>query len=231
MSAARITLGVGVLVLSACTPDANVITGTDDLAFAKPSKETDPKATWYLPLDESLSLQSDGLYPTGDGVYSVYAPGVCGTSSTIFATSAQSGSGDATLQTSAPKGKSCGRAFRIRYPDGAEEFLSSFLNLNRLQNASFSIPIGNTLARRFVFSPGAINVPSRCYRLSFGENNGNFVGSDSLLVTRVNASTWDVQSAEGGAKAFCQWSSQSTAGEIYEDMVVRFRIVADRDLM
>src|SRR6478672_9308095 len=145
----------------------------------------DPTDTWKIPLaDANLALRSDHAY--SDGTYSSYTSGVCNVSGTIFATTAASNSGDATIQTSnATKGK-CGRQFIIVYPDGFTETVISFNNLNNLQNTTYSIPVGATVMRRLVVNPGVLaNNPSRCGRLHFGVGplGDRGVGSDSVTVT------------------------------------------------
>jgi hypothetical protein len=158
------------------------------------AKLADPTATWTFPAVET----GHGFASDGQGGY---ANGVCGVSTRIFATTAGSNSGDATIQTA--KGK-CIRRFTLRYPDASTESVLSFNNLLQLQNTTYSIPIGSTVKRRLIVNPGAIaNNPSRCGRLLFGPNGAVGVGSDSLNVTRVDASTWQVQSA-GSQLAFCE---------------------------
>ena len=186
---------------------------------------TDPTATWKIPLAAAaLALRSDGM--NGDGTYSVYANGVCGVSATIFATTAGSNSGDATIQTSAPRSGKCGRVFTLSYPDAFTETLPSFNNLNVLENTGYAIPVGTTVQRRLIFAPGSIsNNPSRCGRLLFGPNGSVGVASDSVNVTRVNASTWQVQSqAAPNDRAYCENNGQS-----YE-MPVSFVIVSSAPL-
>lgn len=177
-------------------------------------KPANPTTTWKLPLsDAGLSLKSDRQY--GDGTYSVYASGTCGVSGTLFI---GSGSGDATSQTSTPTKTKCGRVFTIAYPDGITETLASFINLNKIDNSSYSIPVGSSVSRRFVINPGVVAVhPTRCGRLIFGmaDSAGAAVGSDSVLVTRVDASTWQIHSqAPPHDHAYCE-----TTGQLFEMQV------------
>jgi hypothetical protein len=187
----------------------------------------DPLDTWKIPLaDAGLALRSDHAY--SDGTYSSYTSGVCNVSGTIFATTAGSNSGDATIQTSnATKGK-CGRQFTIVYPDGFTETVISFNNLNNLQNTTYSIPVGATVMRRLVVNPGVLaNNPSRCGRLHFGVGplGDRGIGSDSVAVTRISANTWQVQSQPApNDKAQCE-----NNGQLYE-MPVSFVVVSSYPL-
>jgi len=187
-----------------------------------------PTDTWRLPLDTAgLAFRSDGQY--SDGTHSVYANGICNVTGSIFNGSdgGSNDSGDATIQTSSPSKAKCGRVFTLAYPDGFTETLASFGNLHQLENTSFRISIGATALRRLTINPGdVINKRSpRCSKLQFGEfPNGGF-GSDSVAVTRIDASTWRVQSqAWPDDFAYCE-----TNGQLYH-MQVSFLIVASRSL-
>lgn len=187
----------------------------------------DPTDTWKIPLaDATLAVRSDHAY--SDGTYSVYASGVCNVSGTIFATTGASNSGDATIQTSNPTKGKCGRQFTIVYPDGYTETLASFNNLNLLQNTTYSIPIGTTVMRRLVVNPGVLaNNANRCGRLHFGVGplGDKGVGSDSVAVTRISASTWQVQSQPApNDRAQCE-----NNGQLYE-MPVSFLVVSSYPL-
>jgi len=183
----------GLLLVAACGEDAPTSPSNIDMPAAS-AKASDPTATWTIPApDGVLGLASDGQ--------GAYANGACGVSAKIFATTAGSNSGDATIQTA--KG-GCSRRFTLRYPDAATESVLSFNNLLQLQSTTYSIPIGSTVKRRLILNPGAIaNNPSRCGRLLFGVNGTVGVGSDSVNVTRTSASSWQVQSA-GSNLALCE---------------------------
>ncbi len=183
--------------------------GSDAFAI-KPSVASD---TWKLPLaDAGLSFKSDRQH--SDGTYSVYAAGVCNVTGLIFTgeDGSTNNSGDATIQTSAATHGKCGRLFTIAYPDGVTETLISFANLNQLENTNFAIPIGTTAARRLVINPGVLaSHPTRCGRVIFGVGPlGDVgIGSDSVLVTRIDASTWQVQSkAAPNDLALCENNGQ-----------------------
>lgn len=187
----------------------------------------DPLDTWKIPLaDGSLALRSDHAY--SDGTYSAYTSGVCNVSGTIFATTAASNSGDATIQTSSPTKGKCGRQFTIVYPDGYTETLASFNNLNLLENTTYSIPVGRTVMRRLVVNPGVLaNNPNRCGKLYFGVGplGEKGIGSDSVAVTRISTNTWQVQSQPAphdGAQ--CE-----NNGQLYE-MPVSFVVVSSYPL-
>jgi hypothetical protein len=226
---ALLVLPLAMLSLSGCggdptTSSASAILGPQ--SFSR-STVTDPTATWKIPLaDAGLALRSDHAY--SDGTYSLYADGVCNVSGKIFATTAASNSGDATLQTSTPTKGKCGRLISLFYPDGYQETVATFNNLNELENTGYSIPVGATVTRRLVINPGVLaNNPSRCGRLHFGVGTLGLkgVGSDSLLVTRLDASTWQVQSqAAPNDRALCE-----NNGQIYE-MPVSFMIVSSYPL-
>jgi hypothetical protein len=206
--------------LAACADQSTTPLGLDNTgtsAAAKPGGgASDPTATWVFPAAEGA------LGFASDGTSLVYANGACGVSAKIFATTAASNSGDATIQTD--KVKNCLRRFTLRYPDGGVEVVPSFNNLLELQNTTYSIPIGATVKRRLILNPGAIsNNPSRCGRLLFGPNGSVGVGSDSLDVTRVDASTWQVQSSASNL-AQCEAN-----GALYA-MPVDFTIVSSRPL-
>ena len=196
-------------------------------AAKSPPSPTDPTASWLIPLnDAGLSLRSD--HADGNGTYSVYANGVCGVNTTIFATTEKSSnpSGDATI-TVGGKGK-CSREFTVAYPDGVTESVGSFNNLNTIETPTYAIPIGQTVKRRLVFNPAQVNAnSSRCGTLYFGARlrTGPSVGGDSLLVTRMNDSTWQVESqAAPNDRAYCDAN-----GQLYE-LRVSFVVVASRRL-
>jgi hypothetical protein len=201
--------------------------GIGSEAFTIKSRLVDPTATWKIPLaDAGLALRSDQAY--GDGIYSVYANGICNVTGTIFATIAASNSGDATLQTStATKGR-CSRSVSLFYPDGFSENLGTFNNLNALANTTYSIPVGATVARRLVINPGAVMVhATRCGKLFFGVGplGQQGIGSDSVIVTRLDVRTWQVHSkAAPNDRALCE-----NNGQMYE-MPLSFVIVASYPL-
>lgn len=214
-----------ILVAVACRNDVT----TPNFTMASPqisesrSTVVDPAATWKIPLaDAGLALRSDHAY--ADATYSVYANGVCNVTGRIFATTAASNSGDATLQTSAPAKGKCGRLITLSYPDGYIETVAIFANLHELENTGYSIPVGATVTRRLVLDAGVLpNNPSRCGKLHFGVGplGDRGVGSDSVLVTRVDASSWHVQSQAGANdRALCE-----NNGQIY-DMPLNFTVVA-----
>jgi hypothetical protein len=181
-----------------------------------------PTDTWQLPIaDAALSLKSDGQYR--DAIYSSYASGICNVSGSIFAGYGTNDSGDATIQTSLPSKGKCGRVFTLSYPDGLTETLASFANLHALETSSYAIPLGTTAFRRLTINPGAVinKTTPRCSKLQFGEFPTGGPGSDSVAVTRIDASTWQVQSqASPNDLAYCE-----TDGRLYH-MQVSFRIVS-----
>lgn len=174
----------------------------------------DPTTTWKFPsAGASLSVLGDGKY--SDGVLSVYANGVCGVTSRLF----YGGSGDATMTLGADRRcVNAPRRLTLRYDDGVVETTGSgaFLNLHDVQNAALRIPVGTTV-------PGflAIHYTPRCDALQFGRD----ANSDAVLVTRVDARTWSVESqAAPNNRAFC-----TTTGRAYR-MPVSLIVVSSRDL-
>lgn len=220
MSSPRLLFLPALALIVACEGTSTSPTSAADGA-AQSARAADPTATWKIPLaDAGLGFASDGQY--GDGTHSVYANGVCGVSTRIFATTAGSNTGDATIQTN--KSKNCQRRFQLRFPDAYTELVPSFNNLLRLQNTSVLIPIGSSESRRLIINPGALpNNPSRCGRLIYGPNGAVGAGSDSVLVTRVDAQTWQVAS-QGGHLAWCE-----ADGNLYA-MPVSFVVVSSTPL-
>jgi hypothetical protein len=197
--------------------------------MAKGGPSQDVTARWGFPLaDAGLSVRSDGQF--SDGSYSWYSHGVCTVSSAIFV----GGSGDNTINFSYPKTAPktvCGRTFTMVFPDGFTETLAYAGGVQILQSSSFQIPVGTQAKRHMRFGAdqrGRGNpVAARCgLGLVFGEGGGNpALGSDSVVVSRLDARTWRVQSqAAPDNQAFC-----IDNGQLY-DMTLDFLIVASRDL-
>ena len=223
----RLLLGSLVLssaVLVACTPDVltNPHHESPSLAFAKGAARpaSDPTATWYLPaIDAGLAVRSDGQFVSGG--HSVYANGVCGVEAQIFAQASYGGAfdpaGDAIISTttSAAAGrKGCQRRFNLVYPDGQSEAVRSFNRVRHMANGVHVIPVGETRKRLFIVNPGYTGTSSRCDRVIYGEllrDDGVTVGvgTDSVLVTRINARRWHVKSASAElSKAVCEKTGQ-----------------------
>lgn len=211
------------IAMAACAKDA----ADDALApqFAKPAAPADPAASWLLPLDATgLAFSSDGAFAASG--YSVYENGKCGVSARIFATAAASNSGDATMQTdnAANRDRKCSaypRRVTFSYPDGTSETTTLFGNLHELQNTSYSIPIGATVTRELNLSSSTS--ASRCGVIKFRgiDREGNVLGADEVLVTRVDASTWDVTTQPAPYdRGYC-----TNTGELLA-MPLRFRVVS-----
>ena len=199
--------------------------GQLSVSAARTVGATDPTATWKYPLnDAALAVRSDHLY--SDGANSVYANGICNVATTIFATTEHSNSGDATLSTGG-SGK-CLRHFTFVYPDGVTETTPSFNNLRGIENTTYSIPVGSTVERQLHMGTDVVpNVGSRCGGLIWGYGVANDIaaGSDSVLVTRLDASTWHVQSQDAPHnKAYCKNTGQLFA------MPVDFTVISSRPL-
>ena len=155
MSRCVLLLTAVVLASAGCAGDNSTPTAPETAQFGhgKPSVETDPAATWYLPVgDGTLAFRSDGsdqvtiTLPgeTTSSTYSRYGDGVCGVTGTIYATTSASNTADATLTTDQNGKKGCARTFTLAYPTGSESF-RSFNNLRELQSSTFLIPAGQTV--------------------------------------------------------------------------------------
>jgi hypothetical protein len=201
-------------------PDGKKGVGAEKFAVTIGNTE----ANWLVPIDASaLSLRSDGKF--SDGTYSTYADGVCSFNSTVFFT----GSGDNVIEFKYPKGKTCGRTFTLAFPDGYSETLAYRGGVQVLDNLSYAIPVGTTVLRHMRLGSGILGNPTngRCPAgLVFGEGGANpALGSDSVTVTRIDASTWEVASQPPpNDQAFC-----IDNGVLYA-MQLRFRIVTARAL-
>ena len=192
--------------LAACNPSlpsASVADGPPSAEALMSSRTvsgpTDPTASFGFPLDATgLAVKSDGQY--GDGTNSIYDNGICDVSAKIFATTQYSNSGDATMQTSSRR--ACTRTLSWAYGDGLTEQGTVFLNLNQVENSTYAIALNQTVSRRFVLNP---TVLGRCDKLIYGVPGS----SDSVRVTRVNASTWNVTAAYPNDRAYCDTNGQS----------------------
>ena len=166
-SARSLTLISLVAGLAACADPSTSPVGLDASgghAAAKPPTVTDPTATWTIPAPERgarvRQRRPGSPIPTAACV-----------TTRIFATTAGSNSGDATIQTA--KSRNCTRRFTLRYSaaPGDTEVVPSFNNLLGLQSTTSVIHIGSPVLRRLIVNPGAIaNNPSRCGRVIFGAN-------------------------------------------------------------
>ena len=117
------------------------------------------------------------------------------------------------------------------YPDAFTETLAYQGGVQILQSSSFQIPIGSQTLRHMRFAADQRSrgnpVSARCgLGLVFGEGGANpAIGSDSVVVSRIDARTWRVQSQPAPDNlAFC-----IDNGQLYA-MTVDFIIVASRDL-
>jgi hypothetical protein len=231
MYTSALAAAAALLLLTACSGETSRPTEirlTPGRSTVSSAKTTSLTSTWEVPLaDASLSVKSDHNFPDANATYSVYANGVCSFTSTFFTT----GSGDDTFGFNYPKPRTCGRTWTVSYPDGFTETLAYGGGVQVLQNSVFSIPVGGTALRHFRFGtggpPSGDPVPGRCSQgLVFGENGNNPApGSDSVVVVRVDAQTWDVHSqAAPNDKAYC-----IDNGMLYA-MQVSFRIIASQPL-
>ena len=220
-------VGVVLVALSACSVPEKVVTPLDDAALlAKaPPGPTDPAASFLFPVDDAaLDVRSDHQYLSGPS--SVYANGVCGVNSKIFATEGASNSGDAIMHTDNPKfsDRKCAlypRKLTVVFGPGDESVSTVFINVRHIQNTTFSIPVGTTDRHILNLNEG------RCdgLRWTTVDGGGTFLGGDSVNVTRVDASTWLVESQPyPNNKAYC-----NNTGQLHH-LNARFTVVSSYPL-
>ena len=215
------------LIVTGCSETvANDVRALEALALAAKGGSS-VTSDWGFPIaDAGLAIKSDGQ--SSDGTYSWYRNGVCTVSSIINVNV----TGDNIFSFSYPKtGKkpACGRAFTISFPDGISETLAYAGGVQVLQGLTFQIPIGAEVMRhmRFGAQDRGNPVEGRCSQgLVFGEGGANpALGSDSVLVKRVDARTWRVRSQlPPHNQAFC-----INNGQLYS-MPLDFIIVANVNL-
>lgn len=223
----RLLLPLLVLGAAACAADPQTDPLAPSLGKAAGGGGGDPVATFGIP-QSGLSLRSDGK---GD-----YLNGQCSVTTSFLATEAGGNTGDAILRTLLPKGGKCGRTVTLEYALSGEtvtETLPVVMNIRALHNTDPStwIAVGNSSTRRLVISPQTIGAPGSCGRIIFGPNPDRadglptFEGTDPVLVTRVNASTWRVHSGESGSlTAYCELQNQNV------EMTLDFTVRTDRAL-
>lgn len=200
-------------------------------AFGKAPKVEDPTSGWLIPVNTTgLALASDGNYLAGG--YSVYNEGVCGVHSQIFATAAASGSGDAIMHTDNPrysdrKCKDYPRTVTLTFPDGSVETTTMFGNVHEVRNGGFSIPVGSMVTRALNITTGG----ARCGVLKYRATGqaGTFLGGDEVLVTRLDAGTWDVSTQADDANGKHDRAYCDNTGELLS-MPLHFLIVSSTPL-
>jgi hypothetical protein len=214
-------------VLGACsTEEAKTSLMPTEPMFAKPpAGPVDPTAAFWFPLDDAaLGLRSDHQFVSDTS--SVYANGVCGVNSKIFATTEASNSGDAIMHTNNPRtaDRKCTlypRTVTLEYAPGDVESSTVFMNVRAIANTTYQIPIGSTVRRALAVQAG------RCESLRFNTQpaGGIYLGADSVNVTRVDASTWLVETQPyPNNKAYC-----NATGELY-NIAARFTVVSSASL-
>jgi hypothetical protein len=193
----------------------------------------DPTAQFWFPLDDAgLGLYSDHLPAYIQGNVSVYADGVCGVHSKIFATGTVNGGGDAIMSTDQTKygdhhcadyPRKLGMVLRDDAGNVVAQLSSSaYLNAYDVEATTNNIPIGSTVTHSFTLSND-----QRCsgLRWTLKMPDGTPSGADQVNITRTSASTWDVQTQPyPNDKAYCIGDAR-----LYH-VPVRFTIVADRAL-
>lgn len=189
----------------------------------------DPKATWFVPLnDGTLGLRSDGLYPSSDG-YSVYDDGTCGVSAKIFATIAASNSGDGTMQTDNPRysDRKCAgypRKVKIAYGDRTD-VATVAANVRAIVNTDSTIAVGSTVRRMLALSLSGTGLRCAELRWTIQTVASGPVNGDQVNVTRLDASTWRVETQLApNNRAYCVDNGLSY------NLPVSFLIVSRRPL-
>ena len=215
------------VTLAACRAQesSNPLLPTEPMLAKPPAGPGDPTASFWFPVDDAtLGLRSDHLFLNGTS--SVYANGVCGVNSGIFATTEASNSGDAVMHTVNPRNKdrSCAqypRTVTLEYAPGDVESSTVFMNVREIANTTYQIPIGSTVRRALAVQAG------RCETLRFNTQpaGGAFLGADSVNVTRMDASTWLVETQPPpNNKAYC-----NATGQLY-NIAARFTVVSSAPL-
>ena len=214
--------------LAACaSPESgSSLLSTEPMLAKQPPGPSDPSAAFWFPLDDAaLGLRSDHLY--GNGTSSVYAHGVCGVNSKIFATATASNSGDAIMHTNNPRfsDRKCAdypRTVTVEYAPGDQESGPVFINVREIANTTFQIPIGSTVQRILRVNVGRCDGLAWTPQLGDGTNTS---GGDYVNVTRVDGSTWLVESQPyPDNQAYCV-----ATGQLY-NIAVRFTIVSSDPL-
>ncbi len=144
--------------------------------------EADPSADFTM--DNTLGVRSDSYSPT-------YRLGVCGVNTHIFLAN---GGGDGFMQTDNPRFRDnrCAaypRKLVIDYGDGVTAAGGTGINVNSLSTALFTIPVGTSAMR------GLNIADARCGGLRWKARlqEGLIVPADSVIVTRVDATTFTVR--------------------------------------
>ena len=205
---ASATLAATLALLSACTTDelpSGPVTGLG--ARHGGSAATNTSATFGVAADAGLALRGDARVLDASG-FSSYADGSCGVSALVY--SAPGASGDAVLSTSTSR--KCARTVSIAYqrinPDGtltAEGSFSgpTFLNVRRIHriaadgSAEFYVPMGApAVERTLAFDDGGTKCGTAgTAAIAFVPvlQDGTVTGADPVLVTRVAANEWRVE--------------------------------------
>ena len=177
--------------------------------------ERNPQPDFIFDGDVSLGIRPDAFS-------NEYRMGVCGVNTRLFALSA-SLSGDAIMDTDNPKYsdrkcKGYPRRLVVDYGDGILGSATA-INLNRVANDLFSIPVGSSAMR-------GLNIgDARCSGLRFKATllDGSTVAGDSVRVTRPSHTTWIVETQPApNNRAYCIALDRSF------NISARFAIVSDK---
>lgn len=197
---------IALLAATACLERQPTAVDMESPLLARAPAVSDPTTDYFFPLTATSGFVSDGELASNG--YSVYANGVCGVTGKLFATTAASNSGDATLQTDNPvaKQRSCPsypRKFTVRYASGTVDTRPGFMNLREIQNTTYNIPIGYTHLRILALTLAGSGTGCNALRWALVVQ-GVSTGADLVNVTRVDASTWSVKSQSATLnKAYC----------------------------
>jgi photosystem II stability/assembly factor-like uncharacterized protein len=196
----------------ACAGERSFTSPEAVASFAKAPSVADPSATFFLPSAATGGIA--GVF--GDdyrlvGGSSTYADGDCGVTSKIFATTAASGSGDATMHTSNPKArpKTCAaypRKITIRYTNehGVQisDTRSVFMNLRAIAKVGSALAINDTT--KTILAITLDGTGTGCSQLRWNPNfQSTLNGSSLVTVTRVNETTYRAWTT-AGERAYCE---------------------------
>jgi hypothetical protein len=193
---------VALAIAAACAAGDNAATlvAPRGPAFSKSAPvNPDPSVQIQFPLnDAALGFKSDHIATYVVGNVSVYADAVCGVHALMFATNG----GDVTMQTNDSKysDRHCPdypRKLGIVLRDDAGNIVTQFsiagaMNQRSVEDLTAPMAIGSTIARGLVFGSDPL-----CNSLRwaiFQADGVTPIGADRVNVTRVDASTWHVQS-------------------------------------
>lgn len=180
---------------------------TPDASQAKPAPQpTIASLTWIIPSGGEFGVSGDGLAAYTDASGDTrYKDQECVYAATMF----MEGSGDAVMQNSAPsyEPKTCGGVYPRQVvftlftadpvtgaltPSGSAYANPAYLIVLAVHNPGHVMPVGGA----WELHDAGPNDGGRCGRLAFRTylEGGTPVGGDQLMVRRLAADTWEVES-------------------------------------